>query len=594
MNLKTKSLKYLKIAVILLAVFLYGLYIFWPAFKDLGVYGDTFWAYYNARIDFEFKNLQGSWITYFNPYGFSHIFVYLIDKLFGFDNSFVLYFISFIFRLLAGVSLFVFLKGRKISDGISAFAVLVFMASPIGLEAYEWAFQSVSYLSILFLVFGLAVIFKPCSLQTLLLFLLFFFLSVVTNPIRASGIIGTYCLILLGEVLTAKKKRKGFILLSLVLSLLLTFFLAKKYTSGDVANSNRLIFENGVKLISEALDKRSPDFFLNYWTSIGNILIPEYFINQYQNMHISSFVFGKIRPKFEGLLLLSIALGVLIIWKSYLFKTKPFKIIFSLSVLCLALLVLIADKYFSIFDYPFLVSFLLAIIFVLALFLFAIFDFYKKDLNQFRIDLVILSLTTLFVIVPWIRNPETILSSFHRYHVHSSLVIPIFSAFFLTSLVKIVKRVKAKSIFVLVSILLIFIPYALLTTRHLKDMVERHGRDYMKKVWSNLDTYLGGIDFSNKKTVFYFIADKPQKVYDSIGYCFGPHVGLIYGIWKSDNLPMTLSDLNDLKSMLKDGEASKRYIGQKYVYSPEDVFIFKIEGTKVTKLGISDICEDCL
>lgn len=591
MKLKSKIIKKIFGVTPFIVVFSCGFYIFWPTISSLGVYGDSLMAYWNARVTFEVQRQLSSWTTYFNPYGFSHIFVYLIDKLFGYENDMALYFFTFIFRFLAASSLFFFLRKRNLSRGISTLGALIFMVSPVGLETSEWAFQSVSYLSILFLFLGLTTAYELHSLKKLFIFLLFFFLSIVINPIRAHGIIGTYYLILFMEILISKNNKK-LLILAVISSFLLVYFLAKKYTFGNIS-SNLTLLTGGWQLISESIHSYNPKVFMNFLTTVGNSLLPEYFVNQYQNIRISSLIFGRLRPKFDTLLLSAVVAAILIIWKRYLFIKKSFKITLFLVGFCLIFLTWLAGKYTSIFDYPYATSTFTAIVFVFGIFTFTILDLYKKNFDQLRIDLVILSLTVFYVVVPWVHSPESILSSYHRYLIYPSLVIPILTAFLLLSLKKIAKSNFKRSIITITTVSLILVPYVFLTTQHVKGMLERHSKAYMEKVWSNLDVYLKAIDLSKRKTLFYFVADNPQRVYDSVGYVFGHHVGLRYGIWSLDDLPITLSDTKDLESMLKDGEASKRYIGKKYIYDKDDVFVFKIAGADVVRLNLAQICENC-
>lgn len=575
-----------KSIILLIVIFVVGLILFWPTFS-LSVFGDNWLVFWAGKNTLGISQMWGSWLTYFGPYSSSHLILYMIQKFFGYSGV-ALYTISFLTRFMAVLGLFIFLKNRGLSLKIVLFSSLLLMVTPIGLETTDWAFQMVSYISIFFLLYSLGTIFKLNSWKSVFVFLLLFFFSVAVNPIRAHGTLSMTMILLFVE-LVLNKENRIYLAFSAVSIVVLFFFMSSKYTFGDPTNTFGMIMPGFNEVISQ-ISKKDPTIIFNFLTSVGNSLIPDKFANTFYNWNLDFKIFGKSRPLFGNFAIPILVFYILYIWKFYLFRKdylikNPY-ILFAVNIVLLFLV-------YKSSKFPFTsssgIQILVASTFILNMLVYSVLDFVHKHYDQVRIDVFCLSLSVLFLIFPWIYAPLSYLSSYHRYLIYPAIVLPILFAYFILSFLKLYKGKKYKLITGYLCSAFFLISFISLTNLYIKESLYLHGSDYANEVWNGIDTQIGSTNFTNRKTLFYFIADKPDRVHDSVTFGFGFHSGIRYGIWKQNDLPTVTDNFMDLKSMLTDGKASKIYIAQEYIYPKKDVFILKIEGEKVTRLKLSDI-----
>ena len=125
-------------------------------------------------------------------------------------------------------------------------------------------------------------------------------------------------------------------------------------------------------------------------------------------------------------------------------------------------------------------------------------------------------------------------------------------------------------------------------------MYNFHNQDTAKIIWQQISSYFNNYDFKNRWAVAFFDSNNNGAiVHDSVTFGFIFHMGYMYKIWEPDinkiynRLPIAVDSLNDFTSMITDGKAVKKYVGENaepYIFPKEDTFYFKIDGLKVTRI----------
>jgi len=210
-------------------------------------------------------------------------------------NAIYYYISSFILRLLAAFSfipLIYYLTKNKMAAFISC---LFFIVSATGLETTDWSFNMPSYLSLLIFNLFLLTYLKAKenkNIKFLILSGILFFLTIVIQPIRMTGLPIFVMLLFIFDLITSKTRNDAkYSFLSIVvltMSFLAIFLVGNSLgaqTNADnfkdrinITLKNRL--ENGNSEVSNNIKKGNYYMFLYPITQTGSILFPTDLIPQ--------------------------------------------------------------------------------------------------------------------------------------------------------------------------------------------------------------------------------------------------------------------------------------------------------------------------
>lgn len=492
-------------------------------------------------------------------YQFGAFLMHLLTEYFGTDGRAV-YISSFITRFLAASALFYFLKKRGISNFSSFIGSLLFMVTPIGLQATDWAKNLTSYISIIFFIFCIDLIFDLKSLWRIPVFLLTFAASIYVNPIRAHGIIFIAAFLLLFQLFFNKSINKKTMFISLFGSLGFILLFSKMMVFGNA-------------------DQFQSDLIQRFALILGQF-------NE-SNLHRLEDLFvliGKgVLPK-PSLVYVVLLITLLLLWKNYLFNKKYLLFTLLLNIVFFIFLFNLhksndeitkfAGIYFTIFS---------STIFLVELF--------NKKISESMITILPFILNISFILIPWIFGNTDITESTHRYLIYPALSLPIIAANVLNQYrfkyLNDLLRLKLSSIpFAIVAFLLIM--FILSIKKEINKMYLQHNQNTVGIIWQQIYPYFDSLDFKNHRPILLFESDNAEMLHGTVLFGVDYRLGIRYKIWEEKKLPIPLDELKTLKSMLIDGKASKRYLGEEIVFPKEDAFYFKIEGNKVTRIDIPD------
>ncbi len=177
--------------IIFFVILIAHLLILRPTFH-IGLSGDD----YLAINDYLFALAQDpgahliSWKFLLSPYGMADTIVGILYQSIGLKSVYF-YLLSFVLRTLAVFSFYPLLNYFTKNKLAIFISMLFFALTTAGLETSNWAFNMASYISIFFLNLFITTYFKSKELtSTKFLFLSFllFFLTIVTQPIRMTGL----------------------------------------------------------------------------------------------------------------------------------------------------------------------------------------------------------------------------------------------------------------------------------------------------------------------------------------------------------------------------------------------------------------------
>ena len=521
--------------IVLLLIF--GVVAFNKTFH-LSLFGDEWmmlWVIKNSVVT------TGHWNTYINQtitprLQITALISYLLTEYFGSDGK-AIYIFSFITRFLASLTLFYFLRKRECSNIAAFLGSLLFLITPIGLQATDWVENFTSYISIVFFLLCIDSIYTLKSWKNVLIFLLTFSLSIYVNPIRAHGIILAIPFLLISQYFFSRVVSRKSIIFSLLCSLVLIFILSKIYY---------VVYINFPPLPIET--------FLG---AIGTTLLPQQ----------SYAYFGLL-------------IAALLLWKKYLLSKRYLPFTLALHILFFAvsygpLYQIAKDKMFIIIGVYFL-------LFMISAFIIELLN--KKALEALNTSMQFL-LNICFLIAPLLVG-TLIIDPTHRYLIYSALSLPIILAFSFNQNIPII---KLKTISFCVTLLFLVIFY-----QSLKSEIDRmyvgHNQDTTNIIWQQIAPFFENYDFKNHRALVFIATDNGAIVHDAVTFGFGYHMGYIYKIWISDinevnnRLPVVVDSLTDFTSLITDGKVARKYLGKDsdFVFPKTESFYFKIDGLKVT------------
>lgn len=189
----------------------------------------------------------------------------------------------------------------------------------------------------------------------------------------------------------------------------------------------------------------------------------------------------------------------------------------------------------------------------------------------------------------WLRAPQSILNSTHRYLIVSAVGI----ALFLASIASIDKSKSNKNIIYLIVVSLILIN--IISTRsYLKEQEKTHSIAVSNKIWDSMP-YIEEMDKSSEPLVFYFEDDGSNAVIlrDVVTFGFPPHIALLYGVTEENRTPVPMSDWREVESAVVDGKSFAAYGHPLKPISPERVYAFRLQG-KDNLINITDLAREKL
>ena len=176
--------------------------------------------------------------------------------------------------------------------------------------------------------------------------------------------------------------------------------------------------------------------------------------------------------------------------------------------------------------------------------------------------------------ISWLRFPELILNSTHRYLIVSAVGI----ALFLASIANVGKsQASMRIIYLMVTSLILL---NIISTRaYLKEQEKTHSIAVSNKIWDSMP-YIEETGKSSEPLIFYFEGDGTNETIlrDSITFGFPPHMALLYGITEEDRTPIPMSNRREIESAILDGKSFAAYSHPLEPISPDRVYAFHLQG----------------
>jgi len=422
-------------------------------------------------------------------YLFEIIVFNFISKGFGYNGT-AYYVLSFLTRYIAALSIFWFLTKRGFSKIASFIGSLIFIVSPIGIEATDWARNFDSYLAIPLFLLVINYCIELKDKISVAFILIFLSLISLVNTTRAPGVFLVVVGVLFYLYLFNLSKKKLYF--KTIISVILLFlFLSITPLFGNQAGG--LFREFNAKV-----------FLYSFFGSIGNALIP----------NINS-----------------------------LFVNYNFSVIVGLLFFVCLLLLSLSKRVIKVKNYYYLIVLIL--------------------LSSFS-----------FMIVPLIRIPQIHVNSYHRYLIHSAIVVP-FITVLLIDLLKTKKIFYYLSLFSSVILIIYFIHVSDLFLTNQKTL---HSNKYSERVWYSLSSLLDDYEVKGKRISLIIFTDREtvSKIDNSVAFGFNYHYGLINQLWGAKDLPPVW--------VIEGNFIDKSKIPQIVLDPEREIFVFEIKQEKVTDL----------
>ncbi|MBI2599485.1 hypothetical protein HYW43_01025 [Candidatus Daviesbacteria bacterium] len=544
-----------------LAIFRYSYYLDEP--KHLGLYSTE---YFN-----NFKYLL-------NAYGSQDAIMAFLYKSFGGESN-IYFLLSYALRVIAAFSIYFPALLLTKNKQAAWYAVFFFLFSSIGISASSWVFNMPSYIAIIFfsfLLFFSLKYYQDNDIKTLLLVYLFFAFTFLATPIRAHGLIPF--LIFLEILIAIFKKRWNFARSGLKISgffavYFLIYLLGFKET---ISGSPTAGFVIGLKYKLQLLSQGNFDFLFYPVATLGNIVIPDFFLPQGSRIvNLSQYLFNIFLPFFLVYLVL------LVILKHHIGNLNfKFLQIGTFMGTVWSTVVLIALKFNpEVLANANNTSSLLvggySIILVFNLFL------YLKTDYLIKVGLFIaLGWTIISNLYPWWQtNTSVIFPTTHRYLIISAVGISLL----LAKIISLGKNQKSMLILLFVAGIL-QTSHALYTRNFLAAEYITHNRKIVSKIWSQMP-YIPEVGKNSEPMIFYFQGDGINEAIlrDSVTFGFPPHMAILYKIPEENRIPQPMSDWKEVVSAVTDGRST----GKDKPISVERIYAFQLIG-KDNLVNITD------
>jgi hypothetical protein len=531
--------------LVYLALFFVGVFVFKPSFS-MGLYGDEWqMLWFSKAINIGTYHVLPTdiWNSYMNEM----VTFDWLSNIFGYDGRFY-YFFSFCCRLLAVYTCYWFFNKRIDSKFVSFLISCLFLVSPVGIEATDWARNFDSYLGIAVLIIVIDKLYELKTLRDVLLAILFSIGLFLINPLRSHGNI----LVILGLIFVNILGRKndkyywmtGFAILSIYL------FFIKIQVFGGLTTFKSFAFEEYVPYLK------------NFIGNIGRVFVPSIDNQQY--------IFGLI-----GLLFY--------IWKNNTFK---FFSRFKTFILGGYLISFFFVQFHIISSLPFTKSIYIGSFFIFWFFVVITIDFITRKNEQFKQAVICLLLSSAFLLFPFIRQPHFQAASDHRYLIYSTLTIVFILGFLLQSL-----QDRARKIIVLCCIGFIILFFTDSTRSYLLNKSISHNYHYSQFIWDQI--YYLSKDFNmQKRTNVIFIQNDftNSSVFgDSVNFGFMFRYGITFNVYQEKYLPyMMVEDKSGIYSLFTDGKRSLAYFPEIKKFNKADTLFFEINNGRVKRLNFEE------
>jgi|Napbiome12C3dose_1001474.scaffolds.fasta_scaffold00008_55 hypothetical protein len=247
--------------------FLLSLILFYPSFS-LALFGDdwlTLWRYFTnlgANASSQWNHLS----YFFTSYGPQDILMGLLHKVYGYNSGYY-YLTSYLLRTLAALSLFPLLYYLTKNKLATFFSIGFFLITPIGIETTNWVFNMPSYIAIIFLNIFLYYFFiSRLHPNKLVIAGIFFFLTIISQPIRMHGLLPTILALELFWILQNRKQTilKLVAFRSLIFTLIFIPAVISLEKSPVATVSSILTYSSSFKL----------NYILNPFITLGATIIP--------------------------------------------------------------------------------------------------------------------------------------------------------------------------------------------------------------------------------------------------------------------------------------------------------------------------------
>ena len=204
----------------LVIITLAGIVVFVPLLTT-AIFGDDWQLLWIAK---SFVNSRGTFLpTVANSYLLEVLTFYLMPRIFGYA-SLPYYALSFVLRIFVSFTLFWFLKKRNLSDIAAFFGGLLFMVSPVGLEATIMMRNFDSYLGMILLLVTLDITIRLDNVKKSISIIILSILELLINTIRSPGFFIAIFFTLTAKILLPGTRNKKIILFTLI-SICATFLL---------------------------------------------------------------------------------------------------------------------------------------------------------------------------------------------------------------------------------------------------------------------------------------------------------------------------------------------------------------------------------
>lgn len=543
----------------LLIIIFLSIFAFFPSFH-LALFGDDWLAIYRYLHFFGPDSKEGTnYFTYFvGGYGAYEITTGTLYTLFGPESN-IYYIISYIFRLIAAFSVWPIVFYLSRSKLAAFYASLFLSITTIGLETTDWVFNLTSYLTIASLSLFLFFFIKSRENLRIMYFVIaavFFYLAHIFAPVRMTGLLPFT--IFLEIFLNFKSFNiilafKRLFAISIIFGFITMFgaYVEKTETSGTLLDRATQIANEGFNNMSILLQGGRTDFLFYPVMTVGRLIIP-YSVKP----QIPTLFFGLII--FLGTLTLNIPNGKKIIFSTILGIGVWSAISWILYLINRSTLSFQDTISLAIGGYFLIIGTILMI-------------YYKNQLISTTFFLGIFW-TVFSFIFPWVRAPETLHPTEHRYLIPSSIGIAIFFA----SIIGLGYRIKNR-----VNLFLLVISFVIINTIATRsffiDVVENsHGAKVMNKIWSSFP-YIPEIGQTEKPLVFYFDStpSKQSLKHHSLTFGFPFRIALKYRILdEQTRLPMVSNNWSDIISAVSDGNSLARSGYPKEKVPIENIYAF--------------------
>lgn len=512
-----------------------SLFTLYPSFK-LALFGDDWQQIFHYFLYLGPKSSVFDHLTYFvGGYGAFGVITGISYLAFGHDYK-MYYIFSYIYKLLSAFAIFPLAFYLTRSKLAAFYASLFLSVTIIGLESTNWVVNSPAYLAVANLSLFLYFFLKSRENLKPLYFIgaaIFFYLAHIFAPVRMTGLL-PFTIIL--EIFLYIKS-PNIKLSSIRLVILFVVFAIITVTGASAGRTDTLAGQasktlfSGFSQIAAALDKGRTDFLFYPVMTVGRIVVPDTTAIKIFPMLIYLIVFMAVfyaNANKSKKVIAGIAVGIAV-WSliSMLIYESNKLTLSARDALSLAI-----GGYF------------LTTAIILLFFL-------KKHLLFYSV--FIASFWSVFsFIFPWIRAPETLNPTEHRYLVASSVGVAIFFA----SIIGLGKQLKNR-----VYLFLVVIPFLLInilaTRSFLTDAVQNsHGSEAINKIWPQFPR-IAEIGKTEKPLMFFFTSspEKEKLKHHSLTFGFPFRMAFIYNIDNYWKMPIATNSWEDIVSAVSDGQS---------------------------------------